>query len=80
MHITHLLSHKMSSLFSPRTHLNMFNGKLDDIITVYHCDLFQRLQSPIHIAAEMGHTDICELLLAAGANIEQKEQVNILSK
>jgi len=24
----------------------------------------------------MGHTDICELLLAAGANIEQKEQVN----
>jgi len=23
----------------------------------------------------MGHTDICELLLAAGANIEQKEQV-----
>lgn len=38
--------------------------------------LFQRLQSPIHIAAEMGHTDICELLLAAGANIEQREQVN----
>ncbi|XP_029036121.1 uncharacterized protein LOC117603560 isoform X1 [Osmia lignaria lignaria] len=36
--------------------------------------LFQRLQSPIHIAAEMGHTDICELLLAAGANIEQREQ------
>jgi hypothetical protein len=27
----------------------------------------------------MGHTDICELLLAAGANIEQKEQVNIAS-
>jgi len=26
----------------------------------------------------MGHTDICELLLAAGANIEQKEQVNII--
>ncbi|CAD1477800.1 unnamed protein product, partial [Heterotrigona itama] len=38
--------------------------------------LLQRLQSPIHIAAEMGHTDICELLLAAGANIEQREQVN----
>jgi len=28
----------------------------------------------------MGHTDICELLLAAGANIEQKEQVNIYSR
>lgn len=36
---------------------------------------FQRLQSPIHIAAEMGHTDICKLLLAAGANIEQREKV-----
>ncbi|XP_078053518.1 uncharacterized protein LOC144478972 isoform X1 [Augochlora pura] len=33
-----------------------------------------RLQSPIHIAAEMGHKEICELLLAAGANIEQREQ------
>lgn len=32
------------------------------------------MQSPIHIAAEMGHTDVCKLLLAAGANIEQREQ------
>lgn len=36
--------------------------------------LFQRLQTPIHIAAEMGHTEICKLLLAAGADIEQREQ------
>lgn len=36
--------------------------------------IFQRLQSPIHISAEMGHTDICKLLLAAGADIEQREQ------
>lgn len=35
---------------------------------------FQRLQTPIHIAAEMGHTEICKLLLAAGADIEQREQ------
>lgn len=29
----------------------------------------------MHIAAEYGYSDICKLLLAAGANIEQKEQV-----
>lgn len=28
----------------------------------------------MHIAAEMGHVDICKLLLSAGANIEQREQ------
>lgn len=28
----------------------------------------------MHIAAEMGHTEICKLLLSAGANIEQREQ------
>lgn len=28
----------------------------------------------MHISAEMGHTDVCKLLLAAGANIEQREQ------
>nr|XP_012142855.1 PREDICTED: ankyrin repeat and death domain-containing protein 1A-like isoform X1 [Megachile rotundata] len=43
-------------------------------IFIHPSFLLQRLQSPIHIAAEMGHTDICELLLAAGANIEQREQ------
>lgn len=37
----------------------------------------QRLQSPIHIAAEQGYSEICKLLLSAGANIEQREQVNI---
>ena len=36
---------------------------------------FQRLQSPMHIAAEQGYTEICKLLLAAGANIQQREQV-----
>lgn len=40
--------------------------------------MFQRLQSPIHIVAEMGHKEICEMLLAAGANIEQREQVNYI--
>ncbi|XP_076388741.1 uncharacterized protein LOC100882118 isoform X2 [Megachile rotundata] len=44
-------------------------------IFIHPSFLLQRLQSPIHIAAEMGHTDICELLLAAGANIEQREQL-----
>lgn len=34
---------------------------------------------PIHIAAEIGHTDICKLLLASGANIEQREKVIICS-
>lgn len=38
--------------------------------------VFQRLQSPIHIAAEQGYSEICKLLLSAGANIEQREQVN----
>lgn len=28
----------------------------------------------MHIAAETGYTEICKLLLAAGANIEQREQ------
>lgn len=28
----------------------------------------------MHIAAEMGYTDICKILLQAGANIEQREQ------
>lgn len=37
---------------------------------------FQRLQSPIHIAAEQGYSEICKLLLSAGANIEQREQVD----
>jgi len=37
----------------------------------------QRLQSPIHIAAEQGYSEICKLLLNAGANIEQREQVNM---
>jgi ankyrin repeat protein len=37
--------------------------------------LSQRLQSPIHIAAEQGYTESCRLLLAAGANIDQREQV-----
>lgn len=38
--------------------------------------MLQRLQSPIHIAAEQGYSEICKLLLNAGANIEQREQVN----
>lgn len=59
-----------TTLFVDETHFYTFAR---DTIRFY---LFQRLQSPIHIAAEMGHTDICELLLAAGANIEQREQVN----
>lgn len=41
-------------------------------IVAFYC--LKRLQSPIHIAAEMGHTEICKLLLAAGADIEQREQ------
>lgn len=40
--------------------------------------IFQRLQSPLHTAAEMGRTEVCKLLLAAGANIEQREKVNTL--
>lgn len=28
----------------------------------------------MHIAAEMGYTEICKTLLQAGANIEQREQ------
>lgn len=59
-----------TTVFVDETHFYTFAC---DTIRFY---LFQRLQSPIHIAAEMGHTDICELLLAAGANIEQREQVN----
>jgi len=39
----------------------------------------QRLQSPIHIAAEQGYSEICKLLLSAGANIEQREQVIIIN-
>lgn len=38
--------------------------------------VLQRLQSPIHIAAEQGYSEICKLLLSAGANIEQREQVD----
>lgn len=38
--------------------------------------LNNKLQSPMHIAAEQGFTDICKLLLAAGANVQQKEQVS----
>lgn len=30
----------------------------------------------MHIAAEQGYTEICKLLLAAGANIQQREQVS----
>lgn len=40
----------------------------------------QRLQSPIHIAAEQGYSEICKLLLSAGANIEQREQVTTNSR
>lgn len=34
----------------------------------------------MHIAAEQGFTEICKLLLAAGANIQQREQVSNLIK
>lgn len=37
--------------------------------------LNSKLQSAMHIAAEQGFTDICKVLLAAGANVQQKEQV-----
>lgn len=43
-------------------------------LLTFRCFFSKRLQSPIHIAAETGHTDICKLLLAAGADIEQREQ------
>lgn len=52
------------------------------LVCIFHVNVYltyvQRMQSPIHIAAEMGHTEICELLLASGANIEQREQVERL--
>lgn len=52
------------------------------LVCIFHFNVYftyvQRMQSPIHIAAEMGHTEICELLLASGANIEQREQVERL--
>lgn len=28
----------------------------------------------MHIAAEMGYTEVCKILLHAGANIDQREQ------
>ncbi|PBC28819.1 Ankyrin repeat and death domain-containing protein [Apis cerana cerana] len=40
----------------------------------------KRLQSPFHIATEIGHNDICKLLLAAGANIEQRDQTQNLQE
>lgn len=45
------------------------------MILYYVVNILQRLQSPMHIAAEQGFTEICKLLLAAGANIQQREQV-----
>ena len=34
-------------------------------------------KTPLHVAAQEGHTDICELLLSQGADVDARDMVNI---
>ena len=48
------------------------------VITIFFAYLFSSLQSectPLHYAAENGHTEVVSLLLEKGADIEAKDPV-----
>ena len=34
-------------------------------------------KTPLHVAAQEGHTEICELLLSQGADVDARDMVNI---
>ena len=42
--------------------------------------LFQRHQTALHVAVENGFSDVVEILLVAGADIEAKEKVRHVIK
>ncbi|XP_065215525.1 ankyrin repeat and death domain-containing protein 1A-like isoform X3 [Planococcus citri] len=50
------------------------NAHIVEFLLSKNADINALNCSPIHIAAEQGYTEICKLLLAAGANIQQREQ------
>ena len=40
--------------------------------------VMQRVRTPLHWAAENGHTEVAKLLLAAGAKVDAVNQVNLM--
>lgn len=47
------------------------------IIIYMYIIFLQRGWTPLGIAADRGHTDTCELLLAAGADVHKEAQVSV---
>ena len=50
------------------------HDSVDDNVSCMY--IYQSLRTPLHEAAFNGHTDVMKVLLAAGANIEAKDEVS----
>ena len=54
---------------------NYFIIKVDAYL-ILHLDYIQGNNTPLHIAAQMGHTAVAQLLLEAGADSDAKDIVS----
>ena len=69
--------HTYVSCLSPAIPCRIYILSIMSILISSHISITQPNRTPLHFAAEKGHTSIVQLLLQAGADVHAKDSVSI---